>query len=49
MFFGDVRFEVLTAVDMKSSIFCDVTPCSVCWKSTDVSEARIASIFTVEQ
>jgi hypothetical protein len=30
-------FEVLTAVTMGSSIFCDIRPCSSA-KSTDVSE-----------
>jgi hypothetical protein len=43
-----VRFEVLTAVVMKSSIFWDITPCSML-KSTDVSEKLIASIFRVEK
>jgi hypothetical protein len=35
---------------MKSytQIFWDITPCS-CWKSTDVSEEHVASIFGVEQ
>jgi hypothetical protein len=25
-----VRFEVFTAVTMKNSVFCDVTPCGSC-------------------
>jgi hypothetical protein len=33
---------------MKSSIFWDVTPCSLL-SSTDVSEEHIASIFRVEE
>jgi hypothetical protein len=32
----------------KSSIFCDITP-SVGWKSIDVSEKYVASIFSVEE
>jgi hypothetical protein len=26
---GKFRFEVLTAVIMESSVFCDITPCSL--------------------
>jgi hypothetical protein len=43
-----VGFEVLTAVIIKSTVFWDTTPCSP-WKSTDVSEKYIASIFRVEE
>jgi hypothetical protein len=32
-----VRFEILMAVPMKSTIFWDVTPCSLV-KCTDISE-----------
>jgi hypothetical protein len=39
----NIGFEVITAVVMKSSIFCDITP------STDVSEEYIASILKVEE
>jgi hypothetical protein len=45
-----VGFEVLTAVVTKSTIFWDITPCSVVrWKSTNVSEEHIASILKVEE
>jgi hypothetical protein len=39
-----MEFEVLTAVVMKSSDFWDITPCST-WKSADISEERVASMF----
>jgi hypothetical protein len=42
-----VGFEVLTAVVMMSTVFCDITSCSPI--STDVSEEHIASIFRVEE
>jgi hypothetical protein len=42
------KFEVLTTVNMKSSIFWDIMPCSPA-KSTDVSEEHTASIFRVKQ
>jgi hypothetical protein len=42
-----VGFEVLTAVVVKTTIFWDITPCSLL--STDVSEEHIASIFRVKR
>jgi hypothetical protein len=42
-----VGFEFLTAVAMKSTIFCDITPCSPL-KANRRSEEHIASIFRVE-
>jgi hypothetical protein len=41
-----VRFEVLTAVIMKSTIFGDIKRYS---PSTDISEENIASIFRLEE
>jgi hypothetical protein len=43
-----VRFDVLAAVVMKSSIFWDITPCRPL-KSSDVSEEHVASISVVEE
>jgi hypothetical protein len=42
-----VAFEVLTAVVMKCTIVCDLTPCSPFKVNSDVSEEHIASIFRV--
>jgi hypothetical protein len=42
-----IGFEVLTAMIMKSTIFCDITLCNPL-KVTDVSEEPTASIFRVE-
>jgi hypothetical protein len=44
---NEARFEVFTAVVMKSINFWDITTCSPL--STDVSEEHIASIFRVEE
>jgi hypothetical protein len=41
-------FEALTAVVMKSSIFWDITPCTLL-KSIDISEEHVAFIFRVEE
>jgi hypothetical protein len=41
-------FEVLTKVVMRYSVLWDITPCRP-FKSTDVSEEYIASIFMVEE
>jgi hypothetical protein len=46
--FCSVRFEVLMAVTLKSTVFWDVTPCSLV-KFSDVTEERIASKFRVEK
>jgi hypothetical protein len=43
----DTRFEILTAVMLKSQVFCDVTPCR--WVVLDVSKDRSALIFRVKQ
>jgi hypothetical protein len=43
-----VRFGLLTAVIMKSSIFLDMTSCSTL-KVTDASEEYVAYIFRVEE
>jgi hypothetical protein len=43
-----VRFEVLTAVVMKSFVFWDIMLCSPL-KVTSVSEEHIASIFRAEE
>jgi hypothetical protein len=43
-----VRFEVLTAVALKVTIFRDVTSCSLV-HFTDVSEERTSYIFRVEE
>jgi hypothetical protein len=43
---GFSGLEVLTAVVMKVTIFCDVAPCTP--YMNDVSEERITSIFKVE-
>jgi hypothetical protein len=43
-----VRFEVLVAMTTKSTIFWNVTPCSVV-EVTDLSEGRAVSIFKVEE
>jgi hypothetical protein len=40
--------EVLTAVVIKSPTLWDITPCRP-FKSTDVSEKHVASIFMVEE
>jgi hypothetical protein len=40
-----VRFEVFTAVTMKSAVFWDVALC----RSYDILEGRIASIFREEE
>jgi hypothetical protein len=42
-----VRFDVLGAVVMKSSIFWDITLCTP--TSADVSEEHVASTFRVEE
>jgi hypothetical protein len=42
----NVVFEVLTAVFMKSSILCDIIPCSL--KAVNISEEYAASIFRIE-
>jgi hypothetical protein len=42
------RFEVFTAVVMKSFIFWNMTPCRPL-SLTDVSEEHVASIFRVEE
>jgi hypothetical protein len=39
---------VRTFLELKSSIFLDITPCSP-FEVTDVSEEHVASIFRVEQ
>jgi hypothetical protein len=41
-----VRFEGLTAVALKNTVFSDVTPCDV---RTDVSEEHIASFITTKR
>jgi deoxycytidylate deaminase len=41
------KFEFLTAVVMKSTIFWEITPCSSL--KVDISEEHIASIFRVKQ
>jgi hypothetical protein len=40
--FRCVRFYVLTAVDMQSTVFCDVTPCNFIERDspTKISEKR---------
>jgi hypothetical protein len=43
----DVGFEVLIAVDVKSTTFRDMKPCSLL-KPTEVPEKHTASIFKVE-
>jgi hypothetical protein len=43
----DMCIEVVTAVIMKSSVFWDIM-LLVRWKTTDVSEKYVASIFKVE-
>jgi hypothetical protein len=43
-----VGFEVLTAVVMNRSIFCDVTPCSSVKVSRRIG-GYVASIFGVEE
>jgi hypothetical protein len=43
------EFEVPTAVNMKSSIIWDITPCGFGEKSTYVSAEYIASNFRVEE
>jgi hypothetical protein len=40
--------EVFTAAVMKNSIFWDIR-CVVHWKSTDVLEKHVGSIFRVEE
>jgi hypothetical protein len=44
---GCVRFEVFTAVTMKTAVFWDVTPCSYC--ENRVSEERTVSIIRVKR
>jgi hypothetical protein len=43
-----LRFDILTAVVMKSSTFWDIMQCNPL-KSTDVSEEHVASIISVEE
>jgi hypothetical protein len=43
---NDVRFEVITVVTIKSTIFWDVTLCSLV-KCTDVSEGHNDPIFRI--
>jgi hypothetical protein len=44
---GDFEFEVLTAVTVKSTICCGVTPCSPV-EFIDLSEEHSVSILTVK-